>query len=367
MAELADLLTGPVARSALAQRDVTAVYRLLCAAGVTQARIAQATGQKQSEVSAILAGRRVLSVTVLERIADGLGVPRGWMGLAYAPGLVPETEPDDTQTEGERGANLFRHGATVLFGAPIFSRAAPIRVESAPTPTPAPDRVGLTDVARVAATTERLGQLAGDLGGIPVTDALTAHAQASEALLGATMGEPIRQQLLVAVSDAHSAAGGAAAGAGLCDLARQHYVRSMNCAGAAGDRLRIVVSVDSLGRMEVFDVPNEALKFFQLGAATAPTPLIRAKLEYDCAWALGLLGLAGEARSALRRARDTYEAARGELRPWKHFATALPYVEGRTQLALGRFDPAAVAFVAAVDGASHARGCSMDNFAQLAT
>lgn len=77
MTELAELLTGPTARAALAQRDFAAVYRILCAAGVSQARIAQATGQQQSDVSAILAGRRVQSVAVLEGIADGLGVPLG--------------------------------------------------------------------------------------------------------------------------------------------------------------------------------------------------------------------------------------------------------------------------------------------------
>lgn len=35
-------------------------------------------------MSEILTGRRVLSYAVLQRIADGLGIPRGHMGLAYA-------------------------------------------------------------------------------------------------------------------------------------------------------------------------------------------------------------------------------------------------------------------------------------------
>ena len=41
------------------------------------------TGQSQSEVSEILKGRQVMAYDVLTRIADGLGVPRGYMGLAY--------------------------------------------------------------------------------------------------------------------------------------------------------------------------------------------------------------------------------------------------------------------------------------------
>jgi transcriptional regulator with XRE-family HTH domain len=50
---------------------------------MSQRRIAAMTGQSQSEISEILSGRRVVSYDVLLRIADGLGVPRGLMGLAH--------------------------------------------------------------------------------------------------------------------------------------------------------------------------------------------------------------------------------------------------------------------------------------------
>ncbi|MGH3932245.1 MAG: helix-turn-helix domain-containing protein [Pseudonocardiaceae bacterium] len=366
MTELAELLTGPTARGALAQRDIAAVYRILCDAGVTQTRIAKVTGQHQSDVSEILAGRQVLSVTVLERIADGLGVPRGWMGLAYAPGLVPEpAAPDKTQTNGERDANLLRHGGTVLFGAPVFGPADPIRTE--PAPTRVPSRIGPADIVRVAATTERLSQLAGDLGGIPMTDALIAHAGASEALLGAAMREPIRQRLLVALADAHRAAGCAVSDAGLRDVTRHHLARSMDCAGAAGDLLRVVLAVDKLGCIELNVEPNEALKFFQLGAATAPNALFRARLEYHGALALAHLGLMEETLAALRRVADCYELARDEPWPWEHFASPILHVEGCVYLALGRFDRAAAALGATIKRPSHAMVCTTLNFGELAT
>ncbi|MDQ2880909.1 MAG: hypothetical protein M3Y48_06520 [Actinomycetota bacterium] len=181
------------------------------------------------------------------------------------------------------------------------------------------------------------------------------------------MREPVRKSLLVALADAHRAAGGAAAGAGLPDLARRHLVRGMDCAGAAGDLLRTVVSLDNLGCRELDVEPNEALKLFQLGSAGAPSQLSRALIDYHCALAFGLLDLAKDALATLRRARDTYHAAQDEPRPWNYFAAALPHVEGCTYLALGRFERAAVAFASAVDGANHAVGCSMDNFAHLAT
>ena len=77
-----ELWRDPRMRDALAVRDVAAVYRMLQARGVAQRVIAAATAQSQSEIAEILAGRRVQSYDLLTRICDGLGVPRGWMGLA---------------------------------------------------------------------------------------------------------------------------------------------------------------------------------------------------------------------------------------------------------------------------------------------
>ena len=74
---------APGMAEALATRDVAAVFRFLQAEGVSQRRIATLTGQGQSEVSEVLRGRVVTSYPVLERVAVGLGIPRGRMGLAY--------------------------------------------------------------------------------------------------------------------------------------------------------------------------------------------------------------------------------------------------------------------------------------------
>jgi transcriptional regulator with XRE-family HTH domain len=70
-------------RQALADRDIASVYRILNAHGISQREIAAMTGQSQSEISEILAGRKVIAYDVLARAADGLGIPRGYMGLAY--------------------------------------------------------------------------------------------------------------------------------------------------------------------------------------------------------------------------------------------------------------------------------------------
>src|ERR671931_1354637 len=91
----------PEMRSALAAREVSTVYRLLRRTGVSQRQIAAMTGQSQSEVSEILKGRQVMAYDVLARIADGLGIPRGYMGLAYdeATAVTVVGAPDASGTE----------------------------------------------------------------------------------------------------------------------------------------------------------------------------------------------------------------------------------------------------------------------------
>lgn len=366
MSDFVDLLTHREARTALARRDIAAVYRILCAAGVSRTRIAHVTGQQQSEVSAVLAGRRVQSIALLERIADGLGVPRGWMGLAYTPGIRPEPVAEAI-SEDERTANLFRHAATLLFGTPIFGLADPMSYEPPPL-TPMPSRIGRDDVECLVGTTTRLGRLSDNHGGVGMSDALTAHAHAAETLLSADMREEVRQMFLVALADVHLAAGWSAGDAGLRNRARRHFARGMSCAGAAGDKVRVLVNLQGEGVAELhLGSPNEALKFFQLGAGGAPTEETRAVLEYDCAWALARLDLAEEACAALRRALDARKRAAGELRPWRRFANGLPLIDGCTQLALGRFEPAVQALAGAVQEADHTVHCSTLNLSELAT
>jgi hypothetical protein len=72
-------------RIALASRDFRRVFLLLQRSGVSQRKIARACGCAQSEVSEIIGGRRVADYGVLVRYCQGLGIPRGWVGLAFDP------------------------------------------------------------------------------------------------------------------------------------------------------------------------------------------------------------------------------------------------------------------------------------------
>lgn len=75
--------SDPRLAGALASRDIARIFGYLQGRGFSQRRIAALTGQSQSEISEILGGRTVTSYPVLERIAIGLGIPRGLLGLAY--------------------------------------------------------------------------------------------------------------------------------------------------------------------------------------------------------------------------------------------------------------------------------------------
>jgi len=85
-------------------------------------RIAELVGQSQSQVSEILAGRQVIFYDVLVRIADGLGIPRGWMGLAYdaitrAQVMSAEQAPEEDENvkpDGDHEGVYLRYGQAAV-------------------------------------------------------------------------------------------------------------------------------------------------------------------------------------------------------------------------------------------------------------
>lgn len=82
-----DLWSHEDMRTALCTRDIGALFRLLARhTGASQTRIGAAVGLEQGYISRIIAGRKVTSIDVLERIADSCGMPdESRMTLGLAP------------------------------------------------------------------------------------------------------------------------------------------------------------------------------------------------------------------------------------------------------------------------------------------
>lgn len=71
-------------RGALSRHDLGWVYWWLWRNGYSQVAIGGLTEQRQNEVSEILHhGRQIKNYHVLSRIAAGLGIPRGYLGLSW--------------------------------------------------------------------------------------------------------------------------------------------------------------------------------------------------------------------------------------------------------------------------------------------
>jgi transcriptional regulator with XRE-family HTH domain len=297
-------------RRAIATRDIAVVYRCLVAAGVTQRWIADAVGQSQSEVSEILAGRQVQSYDVLIRVADGLGVPRGWMSLAY-DASSPSMPSDEEVDEDVKRRNLLAVAGTVLFAQPVFGVPDSKALTFRDVITNPPERIGASDVETFEHVTARLGVLDREAGGIAARETLAAVAQGGEQLLTAQATEPVRQRLRGALSEAHRLAGWASGDVGLMDHCRWHMQRAMS--HAEGDSVRLAGVMASAGDMEKhYGAPDDALKFFQLAMAGLPLdadPQVGAVVHGLSASAYLALGHPDHARTELSTSRALFGEA----------------------------------------------------------
>ncbi|SFA82643.1 Transcriptional regulator, contains XRE-family HTH domain [Amycolatopsis marina] len=306
-------------RDALAARDISSVYRLLRKHGISQRQIAAMTGQSQSEVSEILKGRQVMAYDVLARIADGLGVPRGFMGLAYDEATAVQVvgAADDQQAEEDESVKrrkFLAHAAQVTMGAAVFGPSSEAWAAS-PARTPAPGRIGMTDVRQVEAATRALRALDYQYGGGFCRDAVVAQLSWGQQMLQANGAELVKSRLYVALADLHSLAGWTSFDTGLFDSARGHFANALDLA-KQGDNHPLVANVlYRMGRVYLHqEAPNDALKLFQLGQIAAQesgSELAVAVLCANEAWAYAMMENDEQAVKLLGRAKD--EFARADL------------------------------------------------------
>jgi transcriptional regulator with XRE-family HTH domain len=319
----------PEMKRTLADRDIAAVYRQLRRVGISQRQIAALTGQSQSEVSEILKGRQVMAYDVLARICDGLGIPRGYMGLAYDPATATSMvgPPDNAQAEEDESVKrrkLLAHGAAVMFGTAVLGAD---RGEWLPSPaqTPTPNNIGLADVKQVEAATRAMRALDYQYGGGACRDAVVAQLSWAQRLLGASGREEVRKRLFRALGDLQNLAGWTTFDVGLMDSSRSHFATALEFAKQSGDSGLMSNIMNRIGRTYIHEnAPNDALKWFQLGQLAAQDSGSEFAVALMCGYeavAYAMIGDDVQAYKLLRRSEDELSRANiDEAPPWtKHY------------------------------------------------
>ncbi|GAB1640599.1 helix-turn-helix transcriptional regulator [Krasilnikovia sp. MM14-A1259] len=300
-------------RSALSIRDLAAVYRRLGQQGFSQRRIAHLTGQSPSEVYEIIKGRRVMAYDLLIRIADGLGVPRGYMGLAHAEldsaweGALDGASP--TSGEADEIRRLLSEAATITMGVSVDDTSR-WRQPCGRAITPVPDRIGAVDVTQMEHITGVLRALDYRHGGGACRDAVVAQAEYARSLLTADSASAVRQRLRGTLADLHNLAGWTSFDVGLFSAARRHFATALELARECDNHSLVANVLYRLGRLHLHqEYTSQALKFFQLGqlaAQDAEDPLTVAMLHANEAWAYAIMGDRGKALNSLGRAQDEF-------------------------------------------------------------
>ncbi|MPY79053.1 MAG: tetratricopeptide repeat protein [Actinophytocola sp.] len=307
-------------REALATRRVSSVYRLLRRHGISQRQIAAMTGQSQSEVSEILKGRQVMAYDVLARIADGLRIPRGYMGLAYDEAtqvkVVAAGSDGAEQAEEDEAVKRRRflaHAAQVTMGATVFAVDPGSWAAASPATTPAPGRIGMADVRQVEAATRALRALDYQYGGGFCRDAVVAQLSWGRQLLTASGTGQVRSRLYVALADLHNVAGWTSFDTGLVDSARTHFANALELAKEGGNHPLVANVLYRMGRVYLHhQSPDDALKMFQLGQIAAQesgSDLAVAVLCANEAWAYAEMGNEQQSTKLLGMTRDTFARA----------------------------------------------------------
>ncbi|MGH3901762.1 MAG: helix-turn-helix domain-containing protein [Pseudonocardiaceae bacterium] len=266
------MFEGEEMRAALAARDVTLIYRLLCQAGVTQREIARRAGQSQSEVSNILKGRTVRDVTVLERIADGLGISRDRMRLAgvagsedgsYGGEVTVADPPEESIAEMFR-RHLLALGAIAAVGAAVVGELVEL---PRPAPVPLPSQLSYDHVGQVRDLTRRLSEAGNTCVADPAV--LSVAAGWAERLLGVPGAELVRRALKVAVAELHIEAGWAGFDTGRYHRAVHHFTAALELATKAGDAYLQSTALNYAGMATVEHGHPDGLKMIQFSLVKA--------------------------------------------------------------------------------------------------
>ncbi|GLI02998.1 helix-turn-helix domain-containing protein [Phytohabitans aurantiacus] len=280
-------------KQVLAIRDLGAVFRFLKTRGWSRAAIASATGLTETRVRAVAQGKQqITSYEVIERIAGGLNIDRGLLGLAYAdpgPGASQTTSAGDRERPTQASPpNLDHVSGVEHVGAMRSFRAA--------------DR---------------------QVGGGHLYATVTKYLQSEVApqLFGAEQ-EPDDGLLFTAAAALTEMAGWMAHDAGRDQAAGRHFSRSLHLAKLGGERwfqVQVLASLSHLANHR--GRADEAIRYARQGGqalADGPRhPALEGRLLAMQARGLAALGQAEQCVQLLRRAETTLAGMPADQQsPW---------------------------------------------------
>jgi len=341
-------------RRVLAERDIGGLFRVLRDdAGLNQRTIAGLVGMSQSAVSEILKGRKVRDVTVLERIAKGLGIPREYMGLsygerdAYAGDEAPQSGAAQEVDEAVQRRDVIAVGALATLGF-VPSFAALLDSSAAPGEVPLPDRIGASDVTEIKNTTEQLRAAARAQGG--QARAASAAATHCRRLTAVPAAERVTRSLGSALAELDELAGWCCHDAGLDRHARWHYRTAADLARRVGDDYRVASALRFAGLVDARrDRPNDAMKLYQFAGVKLGNQDADLGAWLHAVSARALAEMEHEqAADHLTKARDGWSATDAVERADQNYQSALVYTK------LGRLD-VAEQLTASINGAGRQR------------
>ncbi|WP_077011677.1 hypothetical protein [Saccharothrix sp. ALI-22-I] len=187
-----------------------------------------------------------------------------------------------------------------------------------------PARIGVEDVVRLEAETERLRGLDYRQGGAACRASAVVCAAWHDRLLDADATDAVRERLLVALADVHNLAAWTCFDTGLEEAAARHWDRALELAVEAGHHDLEANIHYRAGRMRLHRGRcREALEMFERGLVAARRAGSRravALLQANQAWAHAGLGNQCEAMRLLNLAHDGFaRVPSGPVPGWARF------------------------------------------------
>jgi len=317
---------GSTLRALLARHDIGAVFRYLNDRGVSYSRIGAATNLTGSRVWEYAHQKRfVTEYKLLERIAEGLGIPRHWMGLSRTEPAtarpVPEGPPDADRVLDHQDLLAFVAAIAVGTIPAGVDRWLPDLGDLVP-----PEHVTAADVETVEiVTTMHRRRDAAKGGGACLSSARGYAAWAGKLRYASGLDDGLAIRLNRALADLHNLVGWLAHDLDDHDTARRHLTQSLVLARRADALPLLANGYYRLGRVSLHQRrTEEAMHLFGLGQLVAQQSGCHASvaiLHANTAWAYALLGQDTRVTDSLIRARDELRQADPDTAPtWTRFA-----------------------------------------------